>query len=468
MESKKELKDMWDAMLKDCDTYVMCSTLNQIVNYLPLKKIAGMHDRKNFCVRNITYKDGESSDKDLKPRFSNKEWDENIRAVAGKYISGVTINPNDNIYLNRNFDLKSYLDTLERAICESKSKFFLWNLTGGQRNVLFAVQHFIELDCVKGSRKHMIFYLEGNTQRIIVGCYVGGHWDYAEMNDVYEDSQLTISQVFALAGFDATAGEEYFFDTEKWKVKGNIQQSGKNSNAVDHHKKIEDRNEAYTHFFQIYKENEKDLISKMVQTNCVERGKQWSRLEEIIDGITALDNNYKACIKNSLNHEGSMPFGYFLEYMTQAVLLDEIKNGKWETYGNRFQSLSFNVSVKNKNKKDAFCQLDLVLLLKSGQIVCFECKSGNMESDNGKAREYTAYVLGGVYGKPVLITPLRNSDFCCDAQKLEYKNIIRAINAANRAGLDICWLDCLAEDIKKIFEPLFGVCNAVGGGKNEQ
>ena len=119
---------------------------------------------------------------------------------------------------------------------------------------------------------------------------------------------------------------------------------------------------------------------------------------------------------------------------------------------------------------EQFCELDVVLMTKTGQIIVFECKSGSMESDVGKSREYTAYVLGGVYGKPVFVSLLLHNEVmykelleldmketCKETQGEinlldNYKNMKEAINSAMRAGMDICCMDTMKSDLKRVFQ----------------
>ena len=91
-------------------------------------------------------------------------------------------------------------------------------------------------------------------------------------------------------------------------------------------------------------------------------------------------------------------------------------------------------------------------MLRSGQTVVFECKSGFMSAENAKSREYTAYALGGVYGKPILITPLSKHEAVEGVKSDGYENIIKAYSSARRAGLEVFHLDTLNEDLKDLFK----------------
>ena len=69
-----DLENRWRQAQEKCDVYVMCSTLNQIVNYLPLENLKN-RENKSLEIINLTYEDGENK------RFLNKMWDENFSTV---------------------------------------------------------------------------------------------------------------------------------------------------------------------------------------------------------------------------------------------------------------------------------------------------------------------------------------------------------------------------------------------------
>lgn len=75
-----------------------------------------------------------------------------------------------------------------------------------------------------------------------------------------------------------------------------------------------------------------------------------------------------------------------------------------------------------------------------------------MSAENAKSREHTAYALGGVYGKPILITPLSKREAVEDVKSDGYENIIKAYSSARRAGLEVFHLDTLNEDLKDLFK----------------
>jgi len=108
------------------------------------------------------------------------------------------------------------------------------------------------------------------------------------------------------------------------------------------------------------------------------------------------------------------------------------------------------------------------LLTKNGKFMIFECKSGGMDGDVAKSTKYSTYAVSGVYGLPILITPLLgdeikairkkstlSEDYSDDYKYLHnelYKNIRQAINSAIRAGLEVWGLDDIEKNLKKYIE----------------
>ena len=92
-----------------------------------------------------------------------------------------------------------------------------------------------------------------------------------------------------------------------------------------------------------------------------------------------------------------------------------------------------------------------------------------MKSDVGKARKYTAYAAAGVYGKPILITPLLkddrkfiNENIFRKKQKERNQNeadklgkydddVLQAVRAAARANMEIWGLDEIDEKLLKLY-----------------
>lgn len=334
--------------------------------------------------------------------------------------------------------MKIILEKLTSVLMTEKNKNFIWNVTGGQRNILFTTMKYIE-DNADTSSNHTVMYLEGNTQKITVGYYDRNEWKFGAVNNSYRSDTIDLHNLFRLAGYES-----------------------KISNAVSINK---DKNEedfldllkAYSNFYsKLYQVNE-EVRKKLIESN------KWNKKEnnaneffKLLDGIKhkgeVTDDDFKI-IKKSLKNRTNYLFGYFLEYMAAAVIWNAVKEMSKQD-ADFFQSLSHSVKVRKHDwrEEEKFCELDLVLLLRSGQTVVFECKSGFMSAENAKSREYTAYALGGVYGKPILITPLSKREAVEGVKSDGYENITKAYSSARRAGLEVFHLDTLKEDLKDLFK----------------
>ena len=292
------------------------------------------------------------------------------------------------------------------------------------------------------SSNHTVMYLEGNTQKITVGYYDTNEWKFGAVNNSYRSDTIDLHNLFRLAGYETDISDAVFIH------------EGKNEGDFLNLLK------AYSNFYsKLYEVNE-EVRKKLIESN------KWNKKEnnaneffKLLDGI-----NHKGkvtddieIIKESLNNRSNYLFGYFMEYMAAAVIWNAVQEIS-KPDADFFQSLSHSVKVyKNDwNGKEKYCELDLVLLLRSGQTVVFECKSGFMSAENAKSREYTAYALGGVYGKPILITPLSEHEAVAGKMPDEYENITKAYSSARRAGLEVFHLDTLKEELKALFKDALG------------
>ena len=98
--------------------------------------------------------------------------------------------------------------------------------------------------------------------------------------------------------------------------------------------------------------------------------------------------------------------------------------------------------------KEQLDELDIVILTKTGKLIIFECKSGDMSGDNAKSTKYTTYRLSGVFGMPILLLPIK---FCEIKEKGKFEKSISAYKSAKRAGLKVICLDKLDDEMKNLF-----------------
>ena len=118
------------------ENLVICSTLNQITNYLIIKKYK---PRKVF---NITFDD----DIQMNINMKNKEWDEYLR---NKCESDDELNDIEfeNIELIKEecYSITEIKEKLEKSIVdEIDDKNIYWHITGGQRIISLAISKIIK------------------------------------------------------------------------------------------------------------------------------------------------------------------------------------------------------------------------------------------------------------------------------------------------------------------------------------
>jgi hypothetical protein len=122
--------------------------------------------------------------------------------------------------------------------------------------------------------------------------------------------------------------------------------------------------------------------------------------EEIYDNIMKNDD-FKA-IDNDLKH--SKAFGFIFEKM---VTYELVRVAQENNYPIHDVAHSIGISFLGEDTgNDDVDQFDSVMLLKSGKLIIFECKSGSVDTDAHKSHRYSTYAASGVFGLPILILPI--------------------------------------------------------------
>ncbi|MCB0556730.1 MAG: hypothetical protein KDD02_24505, partial [Phaeodactylibacter sp.] len=136
----------------------------------------------------------------------------------------------------------------------------------------------------------------------------------------------------------------------------------------------------------------------------------------------------------------SFPFGHMLEEMFAQKL--------WKLLNGRIADMAFNLKLFSPKEiiDEQIDEIDIAILTKTGQLVVFEVKSGDMSGDVAKSTKYTTYAIAGVYGKPVLLTALLKHQFdevedITKNKNWAYGGSAAAFQAARRAQLPIIALD---------------------------
>lgn len=444
---------------KECTDVIICTTLNQAVNYLPL---AGLFDQRSkedfpdlYAIGEFTSESSEMKDlkkNSMDQRFSHDLWHDNL-CKTPFYVNG------DKVFLYNNIKkilLRDEPDTFVSRIktalkitignensgslsqMKNGKRVFLWNLTGGQRFLAFRIIELVRQDC---KNTHYIMYLEGNSGKITLG-------EKNEQNEIiyheiggYEREDLKLEQIFGLAGFKFDSKntinllEKQYFNKDEEQALGKILEEFLSDTGVSE--------------VMVESNRGKGKNGKIDYKECYRLLQQG--LEEKID--VKID-----VFKDKLKGR-SFPAGYLLEYLALFSIAELIKN----SYNGKFSGLYHNIrnyqSESDIGSKAQFCEFDIVLMTKKGQLVIFECKSGGMSGETGKARQYSTYAVGGVYGMPILITPLLEGQINEISGKTfkegePYYYVQGAMNSAKRNHMKIWCLDNIEDKLKKFLSEL--------------
>lgn len=480
-----------DEVFKGKDTYIICSTLNQIVNYTPIKLMEKFFKDKSIKIFNITV-EGESEEKSIFKRFDNSAWDENLGNILKE--DGIKIYDNINIKRNECNDIiieldkkilgkiKDGEDELNRNTKKYKKekqsdKGIVWNITGGQRSTIFAIQKFIAHE---DRDEDFIIYLEGNSNSIVCMKFNkdSKEFDYEVLEDKYWNDKvdLDLNTVFKLAGFNISNYENiinYLKPFEEYK-------------SNDKFKREIEEYELCEKFYRFYKksndEDRKEFLNILINLNKSEKTNINQFIESFKQILKINDEEFNKEYGNAedilikMKGDSQRKFGYILEYMAIASMVNTVNiesNHQLLNYiVGIYHSVRLNRSENFFEERDTsqLCEFDVVLLTKSGQVVIFECKSGTMESDVGKSRKYTAYASAGIYGKPILITGLTKNDRIFINEKVftkvskarnqdeidklnEYdRGVLQSLRAAARANMEVWGLDEIGEKLCELYK----------------
>ena len=398
--------------------YVMISTLNQMVNYIPLKHFE-FDDIYNLTIKESDYVD-------------NSKWDEQLSKVLKRddiEFDYKTEDKNLSFQQDDINDISNIIDVLEANFSDEDKVF--WNITGGQRPFILAISKFIRDN---NRTEDYICYLEGNKSKMVI-------FQDNELvdNDFYNLEDLKISTALELMGFKVNKemGKNY---SEELKIQ-----------------------EFYSEFLKQYEGN-KELREKLISLNKkdTDKDKTISEIRKLVKNLdTTLLNEIFTYSEKDENKQKKL-FGYILESLAGYKILEIAKD--------KIADINFSEKINHLRKEDRtreqeIDEFDIALLTKNGKFMIFECKSGGMEGDVAKSTKYSTYAVSGVYGKPILITPLLkkeikairdkstlSEDYSDDYKYLNdalYKTIRQAINSAIRSGLEVWGLDEIEDRLKK-------------------
>jgi len=301
---------------------------------------------------------------------------------------------------------------LQEKLKEEKKIF--WNITGGQRPFILAINKIVKEDDI-------VCYLEGNANQMVSLKNNNEIKDIVSDYDIEDSEDLNIEIALKLMGFEVK-------DTKT---------SHRNlvSNYDENEKKF------YLEFLKKYIRDKK-LRENLILLN---RDKEQVK-KEIKESLKDLEYSK---IDEELGKNKA--FGFILEKLAGYKILDLAKDKIAD------MSLSEKINFSNDDEKvdnSHIDEFDIALLTKNGKFIIFECKSGGMSGDVAKSTKYSTYAISGVYGLPILITPLLQDEInnIDSLDEDTYGYIKSAVKSAKRAGLEVWGLDKIEEKLKKYIE----------------
>ncbi|QXM05370.1 Card1-like endonuclease domain-containing protein [Crassaminicella indica] len=420
---------------------VVCSTLNQITNYLTIIKY---RPKKIF---NITFH------KDILPKFNINikphKWDKQLKETIGdEYIF------EEDIKLSNIYDLGDIKEKLKEKIIDKlpDEEVIYWNVTGGQRTIALAISELIR---EKNRKKDRVIYIEGNTEKLIYNNYKGELINYEDIS--YKASLLNFDKALSLVGFKCNST----------KIKSTMILK-KEGVSTENEKQAE--YSFYKALYKIVKLQEKRCRRKykisfdgkeyndcfrnlLLKINTFESGEKRQMFAKELFNILVKEHkelkDTKYFTKDIEEIKKSYPAGYIFEKLTAYKIYEIIKNNHKIIGMETSLKIYFNDEEKPNHIID---ELDIVLLTDTGKIINFECKSGGMKGDNAKSHKYTTYRLSGVFGMPILLSPLYYKETLDDFKNEDeiLKNQLQAFRAAKAAELEVFTIDKIEEGLKKL------------------
>lgn len=394
---------------------VMCTTFNQMVNFIPLY-LGKISKSYILTIQNNT-------------EFNTAEWNLNLIRTLRQY--SIQVPQNVEVSQHGIKNVETIMIELGHACNESNKKIF-WNITGGQRPYVLAVQKLAKCGDIIG-------YIEGASGELILYEVPNNVEDlYLTHSIVKIDLQenINLATALSLMGFDHR-------ETTRSENKTNL------------------LNNQFKEIFEklaIEFINNANLRMALVQSNKQKLSRSDAKANVRAELIalesdfqpTEIDNFINDCFKDSTTY----PFGYILEYLVAFTIL---ANGSVSSKLADI-SVSANLHFADSEISRAIDEFDIVMLTKSGQIIMIECKSGSMSGDVAKSTKYSVYAAAGVYGKPILITPLLSNEVNDKRVKdnKDYESIFEAYRSAKRANLSVWHLDTL---VRALSEKLFAYSN---------
>ncbi len=398
----------WRQKIEQEYTYCMISTLNQMVNYLPMLlfdfKLPKMY---------VTLKDSELN------RIFDRNLKETCQNTGGNDIGNRFAKPQEDIII-ADADVNGVSNIQAALYKESKGKKVLWNITGGQRPFVMAV---FELLKAPERKDDLVIYLEGNSGKPTFLEVEEGKLKKIEPDThgferykIDHDQWLTIPIALQLMGFND--GEKGAVNYTSWLNSAKDDEAKPYLSLRD---KISKNEHLQKKLLALNKENVPDgFRTKEVLNDPKETHQYFSELDQ---------DERCLLLKHARN---PYAFGLLLEELF-AYSIWEVAKGYIADMGVNIRLRYDDEKADEKAGKKQIDELDIAILTKAGQFAVFEVKSGDMHSDVAKSTKYTTYAIAGVYGKPILLTPLLR-DQLMNLDKLNDDSLYEASAVAVRAA----------------------------------
>jgi hypothetical protein len=416
----------------DIDTYVIISTQNQIVNYLPYV----LYRDKIKAIYNITISDSEK----------NQKWDSNLKSVLTENIENISFRTGE--YGN----IDTVMSKLKSEI--SPDAKILWNITGGQKAFLLAVNSL-----ANERQNDFIGYAEGNASEFLI--YQNGHSVKEDSTNILSTSIISFEEILNLNGFrfnkkkpsEMTEQELNYYNSifKKYSsdqsFKTHVIQLGEytkekqstlaNNLGNDFKKALKNNNGSDINVME-YRGDllQPELIAKTVWDNFI------TKRDNVDNQITTLIQTI-----NCKTIDGKFDFGKFFEKMVFAAIR---KNFAAEYHSIHLGvKINFREDEENANHID---ELDCVIVKKNGQILNLELKTGSISGDVAKGHNYTTFASSGIYGSPILLIPTIKSDLEDKNLKGLMKKFNEAKDNAEKAQVAFWFIDELFDKIKNLLK----------------
>ena len=428
---------------KQFDGIVICSTQNQIVNYLTILHHLDKTDKK-IEIYYITINDEKYS------KFDNKGWDDNIKRL----LNGVKFRLID----FEEKDISDHASIIGRLRTgDYGDKKLLWNITGGQRHLVMAITDFVYND---RKDQDVIVYYEGNQRKFYYYSQSKKVVNPEKLSDLpYEKLNLNIA--FQLMGFildDKTKESKYYNYLRSKSVEDFISCFEIDEDDLQSEwETIEAERRCYHHLFQDFVNAVNlDLLNELKLTNnssCTDLEQLATYVMNLEQSKYFVNEDIETFKKSLKSRRKTALFGYIFEYMVFYKIINIIKEK--EEYIQTIADIHFSAEARLSETNDSNLgivdEFDISILTKSGQLIIFECKSGGFTGDNIKSHHYSTCAVSGVYGTPVLMIPITKKLIKFNEEKY-IKDCDKKIKAAKKAKVEFWRMDDLEDNLCILLE----------------